>query len=98
MVLEASDTRMSRIDVRQGVHRRRGRGGIQEQGILVYEVPECQLGARTADVCLGRKMFLRYPQLFTEIVELFRFGFQVVVLLVGKHEIQEDETGLDELD
>ena len=44
-----------------------------------------------------QEMLPRYRQLFAEVVELFRFGFQVVVLLVGKHEIQEDETGLDEL-
>src|ERR1700730_3329497 len=97
-MLEASDTRLSRIDVGQGDHRRRERGGIEEQRILIHEVPESRLVTGTPDVCLGRKMFPRYLQLFTEVAELFRLSFKVVVLLVGKHEIQEDETGLNELD
>jgi len=54
------------------------------------------LGKRTPTYALQEDVSSVSP-VFREVAELFWFGFQVVVLLVGKHEIQEDETGLDEL-
>src|SRR5260221_10310715 len=76
-------------------HHRRGRS--QVHGELVDEIPNGWNGSLPAQIEVGGKKLLANTQSFTEVLELFRLGFQVLISLVHQDVIQHGHAALDEI-
>ena len=76
-------------------HHRRGSG--KEHGELVHEVANRGTRAGFTEIELGGKGVLLDVQRAAEEAYLFRFRFEVVILLVRQHEIEHGETPADEI-
>src|SRR5580700_755338 len=85
-----------RIDIGKGDHRgEAGTGRPEEQRKLVHEVAQRRLAPGSTHVQLHRKTGLFNVELVTEIGDLFRFRFEVLIPLVGEDEIETEKPGLD---
>src|SRR5260370_37445502 len=73
-------------------HHRRGRS--QVHGELVNEIPNGWNGSLPAQIEVGGKKLLANTQSFTEGLELFRLGFQVLISLVHQDEIEHGNAAL----
>src|SRR5713226_6327517 len=77
-------------------HHRRGRS--QAHGELVDEIPNGWYGSFPAQIEVGGKKLLANTQSFTEVLELFRLSFQVLIPLVQENEIEHGNAALDEVE
>ena len=77
-------------------HHRRGRS--QVHGELVDEIPNGWDGSLPAQIEVGGKKLLANTQSFTEVLQLFRLGFQVLIPLVQENKIEHGNAALDEVE
>src|SRR5260370_36030273 len=73
-------------------HHRRGRS--QVHGELVDEIPNGWNGSLPAQIKGGGEKLLANTQSLTEVLELFRLGFQVLISLVHQDEIEHGNAAL----
>src|SRR6266446_6708180 len=74
-------------------HHRRGRS--QVHGELVDEIPNGWDGSLPAQIEVGGKKLLANTQSFTEVLQLFRLGFQVLIPLVQENKIEHGNAALE---
>src|SRR5258708_389523 len=99
MVRESCEAGLAGIHIRKGDHWR-GRGGsqVEEKRKFIDEVTQRGLTARTALIGLGRQDLFGNAQRVAEEGDLLWFGFKIVEAEVRKYEIEQHETGADELE
>src|SRR5579885_1851621 len=98
MIGEPGQTRLSRVHIREGDHRGGGAGhGVEEQREFIHKVAKCWLGGRDAFVCLRRQSFLGNAELVAKKADLVLLCFEVFVLWVSDDEVEQQESGADEL-
>src|SRR4029077_3161333 len=85
------------LKVRECHHRRRS-DGIEKHRELVGEVAKRRLGGFLSVIDLRRQKVTRNFQLVTEKTDFFRLGFQVPVLRVEKHKIEDSNAALNVFD